>query len=148
MFNEETGEVILHKVDEIMEKVAWYENEIYRFRQRQNELKQELRAMAQFSEGSKTARVQGDIYVAKIELPSKINWDQKKLKEIYDNYKLFMVDKIIEIKDYKVDMRSYKKIINTSYDRDIFNAMKNELMSANLGTIGSPRITIEKVNHE
>lgn len=148
MFNEETGEVILPNVDEIMEKVAWYENEIYRFRQRQNELKQELRAMAQFAGDSKTARIQGEKYVAKIELPSKINWDQKKLKEIYKNR--FLVDNHIITRsiNYKVDLVKYKKVINTNYSIEIDEHYKNDLIAANLGTLGAPRITIEEVNHE
>jgi hypothetical protein len=98
---------------------------------------------AEFGE-TKTARVQGNKYKCKIEMPSKIAWDQKRLSHIYAVYPHgTIVDGVVKIATYKVDMREYKKIINT-VGNDDFNKFKDELVAANLGTTGTPRFTIEE----
>lgn len=137
-----TGEIYSHhsnEIDALIEVIQVTEIEINNRRTLLNDCKQKLLTLAQFGE-TKTARIQGNQYKCKIELPSKIVWDQKKLAKIYhDGYCVSTVD----IASYKVNMLKYKKMINT-VGSESFNKYKEELISANLGTTGTPKFTIEE----
>ena len=136
-----TGEI--NTVDELIEliKVAEY---------KMNELRliicnAKTKLLESLPEGGgHTARIQGDKYKCKVEFPTKVAWDQKKLSHLYSIYPHgTIVDTLIRIGTYKVDMREYKKIINT-VGNDEFNNFKEQLLSANLGTLGTPKFTIEE----
>lgn len=139
-----TGEIILsNDIDMMLSYIQQAEKTIAMIRSSMQQVKDVIYSKAQFGE-TKTARVQGDKYKCKIELPSKIVWDQKILSHIYSVYPHgTIVDNVVKIASYKVDMREYKKIINT-VGSDDFNKFKDELIAANLGTMGMPRFTIEE----
>ncbi len=147
-FNKETGEINIISGQEaemniFLEMLKESNDKINYYKDMANYARTQLLKLAQFGEG-KTARVQGEKYKCKIELPSKIGWDQKKLSHIYSVYPYgTIVDSVVKIASYKVDMREYKKIVNT-VGGDDFNKFKDELISANLGIIGTPRFTIEQ----
>ncbi len=143
MINPVTGEVCeLDNIDDLLGAMKDVEYNITVMRHHLAQIKEAIYKKVEFKD-TKTARIQGDKYKCKIEMPSKINWDQKKLSHMYSIYPHgTVVDAVIKIQSYKIDMREYKKLINT-VGGDEFNKFKEELMSANLGIIGSPRFTIE-----
>jgi len=144
--NPDTGEIYSESDDSfegLTKKLLFAKSVIERFRQVKNDAEMKLVKMAEFNKGN-TARIQGQGYALKIELPSKVAWDQKKLSNIYSVYPHgTIVDSVVKIASYKVDMREYKKIVNTVGNED-FNKFREELVSANLGVVGSSRFTIEK----
>lgn len=144
MIDPMTGEIILgNDIDMMLSYIQQAEKTITMIRNSMQQVKDVIYQKAQFGEG-KTARVHGDKYKCKIEMPSKIMWDQKKLSHIYSVYPHgTIVDNVVKIASYKVDMREYKKIINTVGNSD-FQIFKDELLAANLGTTGTPRFTIEE----
>jgi hypothetical protein len=143
MIDPMTGEIILtNDMDMMLSYIQQAEKTIAMIRASMQQVKDAIYQHAQFN-GSKTARVQGEKYKCKIEMPTKIVWDQKKLSHIYSVYPHgTIVDSVVKIASYKVDTREYKKIINTVGNED-FNKFKDELVAANLGTMGTPRFTIE-----
>lgn len=144
MIDPMTGEIILNNdIDMLISYIQQAEKTIAMIRVSMGNAKEELYKIAQFGD-SKTARIQGKKYKCKIELPSKVAWEQKKLAHIYSVYPHgTIVDSVVKIATYKVDMREYKKIVNTVGNED-FTKFKDELISANLGIIGTPRFTIEE----
>jgi hypothetical protein len=137
-----TGEI--YTIDELIHIIEHSEEQINNYKIMANFAKTKLMQLAEFNNGVKTARIQGKNYRCKVELPSKITWDQKKLSRMYSIYPHgTIIDGVIKIASYKVDMREYKKIINTTGDEE-FNNFKNELLSANLGITGAPKFTIVK----
>ncbi len=141
-----TGEIIEDNIDSLITFLQASEEFICSLTQERLKAKQKLLEMAKFDNGTNTARIQGDTRQCKIELPSKINWDQQKLREIYMGGTPELVNNefnvITEVPYYKVNMREYKKLINTS-GGIIFNNYKQKLILANLGISGTPKITIE-----
>jgi len=139
-----TGEIYSgaqDSIDSLIETIEHAEAQSMEYRRHAYEAKQKLIAMAQFNEGVKTSRVQGQKYRAKIELPSRVVWNQKELDAIFKQYH---VQAAISIAAYKVDMREYKKMVNTVGDKD-FNLLKEKLIKANLGTAGTAKVTIEEI---
>jgi hypothetical protein len=139
-----TGEIYSNSqdsIDELIETIEHAEAQSMEHRRHAYEARQKLIAMAQFNDGIKTSRVQGQKYRAKIELPSRVVWDQKELAKLFENYHL---QPAISIAAYKVNMREYKKMINTTGDTD-FNLLKEKLIKANLGTAGTAKVTIEEI---
>jgi hypothetical protein len=126
-------------IDQLIDDLRLEEHNINYWRQKMVATKSQIVSLAKFSSGVNTARVQGELYKCKIQMPSKIAWNQKSLAEIHSKY---YRPGIVEISSYKVNAREYKKIIN-SVGNDDFNNFKNDLMAANMGTIGTPVITIE-----
>lgn len=143
MIDPMTGEIILtNDMDMMLSYIQQAEKTIAMIRVSMQQVKDAIYQHAQFNDG-KTARVKGSKYTCKIEMPTKTVWDQKRLSHIYSIYPHgTIVDSVVKIASYKVDMREYKKIINTVGDDD-FNKFKDGLIAANLGTIGTPKFTIE-----
>jgi len=143
MIDPMTGEIIpANDIDLMLSYIQQGEKTIAMMRASMQQVKDAIYQHAKFN-GSKTARVQGAKYTCKIEMPTKAVWDQKKLSHIYTAYPHgTIVDSVVKIASYKVDMREYKKIINTVGSNE-FNMFKDELIGANLGTTGTPRFTIE-----
>lgn len=129
----------METVDELIEVMQLAEKQINNLRSVASEAKAKLFSLAQFSSGVNTARVQGEKYKCKIQMPSKISWNQKALSQINSKYPAYG---IVDIAYYKVNTIEYKKIINT-VGTDEFNDFKHELMAANMGIVGTPIITIE-----
>lgn len=143
-----TGEIYsgsIGSVDGLIETITATERKINELRLIASEAKSKLCAMAKFNGGVKTARIQGEKYQCKVELPSKIVWNQKELHQLYKEPPLRAT---ISIASYKVSMQSYKRIMNTTFEEGTWQEeFKNKLMKANLGYSGTPRVTIEEVNH-
>ena len=140
-----TGEIYsgsISSVDGLIETITATERKINELRLIASEAKSKLCAMAKFNSGVKTARIQGEKYRCKVELPSKMAWNQKKLSQLYHNNPF--PKEVISIKDYKINLREYKNIINTSYCSEEFNKFQQGLIEANLGYVGTPRVTIEE----
>lgn len=155
-----TGEIYsgsISSVDGLIETITATERKINELRLIASEAKSKLCAMAKFNGGVKTARIQGEKYKCKVELPSKIAWNQKELEDIfYKEQELIAQHSLydstfkpaISIGSYKVDLREYKKILHTVYSNDSEKeTYKLKLMKANLGYIGAPRVTIEEVKN-
>ena len=137
-----TGEIISDDIDSVLSYISKAEKTISYLYASIIMAKEIIYKKVNFCEGN-TARIKGDKYTCKIELPTKVRWDQKKLSKIYSIYPHgTIVDSVVKIASYKVDMREYKKIINTVGNED-FNKFKEELIASNLGIIGTPRFTIE-----
>lgn len=146
LMNPETGEVYSNyqnKIDYLISMIKYFDSQCLEYKKCAFDAKQELLAMAQFRDGIKTSRIKGEKYIAKVEIPSKVSWNQKELESIFNEHHL---QPAISIASYKVDMREYKKMINTVGDES-FNALKERLMKANLGSTGSPKITIEEIKN-
>jgi hypothetical protein len=133
----------METLDHLIDELQLAEHQINAWRSKITETKSQILSLAKFSSGVNTARVLGEKYKCKIQLPSKIAWDQKALSKINSKYPAYG---IVDIAAYKVNVREYKKIINTVGDNE-FNNFKTELMAANMGTIGTPIITVEELTH-
>ncbi len=137
MIDPMTGEIIQESdIDSLLGYIETSEKTIAMLRVSVWKAKEAIYQRAEFGEG-KTARVQGDKYKCKVEMPSKIMWDQAKLAKVYK-----VGFEVVDIASYKVNMREYKKMINT-VGNESYNKCKEELISANLGVSGTPRFTIE-----
>ncbi|TMI77268.1 MAG: hypothetical protein E6H10_19210 [Bacteroidetes bacterium] len=139
----ETGVILyIEDADSVLEFIKHTMSNINILKEHLEEAKQVLIDMATFT-SSNTARVEGKIHKCKIELPSKIKWDQNKLSHLLWKYPS-LTNEVIKIGNYKVNMPQYKAIMNTSKNHDIaFCEFKKELMEANLGKEGKIRVIIE-----
>lgn len=146
-FDKETGEIKIlpepfirdgENIELCLEELRHAQDKIKYYKTIEAEAKRKLLELANFADGN-TARLQGTQLKCKIERPTKILWDQKKLAEIACTRE---VPYILKISTYRVDMREYKKLINTVGNEE-FNKFKEDLMSANCGVVGSLKFTIE-----
>lgn len=143
IINPMTGEIVDESIDALISLIKEADEVICLLTQEKAKAKQKLLNKASFESGSNTARVYGDNFKCKIEMPSKVLWDQKSLENLYNKPSFARISHdVIKIDSYRVNMREYKKIINSSGD-PIFNEFRDCLKSSNLGTTGSPRVTIE-----
>lgn len=145
MIDPMTGEILSDtNIDSLLYYIMESEKTIAMMKTSIHQAKVAIYEKAEFGD-SKTARVHGNKYKCKIEMPSKIVWDQKKLADIYwadAPYPYESTAKVVNVSTYKVNMREYKKLINTTGEPH-FNKFKQDLMSANLGITGTPRYIIE-----
>src|SRR5258706_12913092 len=126
-----TGEV--NTIDELLEDIILAESNINVYRVMAHNAKSKLMSLLKLEDGHKTGRIQGQKYKCKVEMPTKIMWDQQKLGKVYSIYPHgTVVDSLVKIANYKIDMREYKKFINTTGDKE-FMDFKDFMLSANLG---------------
>lgn len=94
------------------------------------------------TEGDKrTRRVRGQSLQAKVELADD-SWDGKLLREAWETFPQYR-DQALKIESVKVMKREWNKVANTTGPED-FNAFRDLVTRANLGSTGTPKITVEK----
>lgn len=99
-------------------------------------------AIAALTEGdAKTRRVRGQRRRAKVTIASD-SWDQSMLMEAWNSYPKFR-DGVLKIASIRVGLREYKKIAGESGPKD-FEMFRDMLTRANLGSTGTPRVTVEE----
>lgn len=99
-------------------------------------------AIVALSEGpNKTRRVRGKARIAKIEMPDE-GWTQSILKEAWNAYPTLR-DEFLRIESVGVKLREWKKLKETVGPADL-EQFKKMLASANVGTVGTARVSVEK----
>jgi hypothetical protein len=98
-------------------------------------------ALAKKTEGdARTRRIRGKRRAAKIEIPAD-SWDQSLLKESWNSYPQYR-DQVLKIDTIGVQIREFKKIVNTSGPAD-FEQFRNMVTQANRGPTGTPTVKVE-----
>lgn len=134
-----TGEVV--DKDDVDALISTYERS-KRINDRCYAVMLEIRLLlAAKTEGdAKTRRVRGKTRAAKVEFPSD-SWDQSLLKEAFHSFPQHR-DSCLKIDSVGVQLREYKKLVNTSGTPD-FNTFRDMVTKANRGQTGTPTVTVE-----
>jgi hypothetical protein len=99
-------------------------------------------ALAKLTEGdAKTRRVQGQRRKAVVEMPGE-KFEQSILKSLWESHPKF-AHQYLRIGTIDVQVREYRKIINTSSTEADFTYFRDTLTGANRGQVGTPTVKIE-----
>lgn len=94
---------------------------------------------------AKTRRVRGESGRNAVVTMPDDSWDQSKLKEAWNSYPKFR-DEFLAISELRVQMREFKKTLNTSSSDEAFSQFQKMLIAANKGPSpgATPSVKIEE----
>jgi hypothetical protein len=128
-------------VDELIDAYEMHDQAEKAARAAKLQIVAQLTALAPQSDTCRTVRLRGEHRRVKIEY-SPDAWDQSLLRECWFSYPQF-AEQAITIASFRVKLIEYKKMLHES-GPDAFECFKNMLQSANKGSTGLPRITVER----
>ena len=136
-----SGELIdTANVDQLIDRLEAHKQIVERLQGTINLLR---RTLASLSSGEAvTRRVCGARRLAKVVMPDE-SFDQRTLKELWAGFPEVAPD-FLRVASLDVRRREYAKLINTSSSVSDFMVFREQLMRANQGRIGTPRIEIER----
>lgn len=106
------------------------------------EIYSELAAAAEFRDGSKTARVAGQEYLAKVQQRETVTWDQNMLREAV---KAIGVDEFRKAFTFEYKPKSAKVLKDWMADPATSEESRRRISAARQVKLGSPAVSVEYV---